>query len=140
MISPDQLNSPDSAEDAAPSTARGYFERGLQSARLGFPDRAIKDFEEAAWLDPDDPEIQFNLGTAHLSLGSFEQALANLTNAVRARPDMADAWGNRAVAHAAIGEDDACEADFAEAARRGGNPDGLRTVVEYVRSRRKPRK
>jgi tetratricopeptide (TPR) repeat protein len=120
--------------------ARAHFESGLKSAQLGFPDQAVKEFEEAAWLEPADAGIQFNLGTAYLSLGLFEQAIANLTNAVRLAPEMADAWGNRAVAHAAIGDDARCEADMAEAATRGGNPDGLTTVVEYVKSRRKPRK
>ena len=120
--------------------ALSHFERGLRAAKLGHPDRAAAEFKEAAWLDPDNAEVHFNLGTAHLSLGFFEQAITDFSNAVRVRPEMADAWGNRAVAHAAIGEDDACANDIAEAARRGGNPDGLATVVEYVRSRRKPAK
>ena len=118
--------------------AAGHFQRGVQLAQMGFPDRAVHEFEEAAWLDPDNAEIQFNMGTAHLSMGMFEQAIVNFSNALRLRPDMPDAWGNRAVAHAAIGDDTRCGQDMAEAARRGGNPEGLATVVDYVKSRRKP--
>jgi tetratricopeptide (TPR) repeat protein len=122
-----------------PDGPRSYFERGLKSARLGFPDQAVKDFEEAAWLDPDNFEVQFNLGTAYLSMGMFEQAVSNLTRALALRPDAADAWGNRAVAWAAIGDDGRSAEDAAEAARHGGNPDGLAAVIEYVKGRRKPR-
>lgn len=117
-----------------------HFASGLRAAQLGHPDQAAKEFEEAAWLDPDNAEVQFNLGTSYLSMGLFEQALVNLSNAVRLRPDMPDAWGNRAVAHAALGEDGKSLADIVEAERRGGNRAGLETVIEYVKSRRKPKK
>ncbi len=121
-----------------PRDARGFFERGLKSAQLGLADKAIEDFEEAAWRDPDDPEVQFNLGTAYLSLGMFEQAVINLSAAIGLSPDMRDAWANRAVAHAALGEDARSDADTAAAVSRGGNADGLGAVIDYVKSRRKP--
>lgn len=120
------------------ASASAHFQAGLRAAQTGFPDQAAKSFEEAAWLEPENAEVQFNLGTAYLSMGLFEQATVNLSNAVRLRPEMPDAWGNRAVARAALGEDDRCRADFDEAVRRGGNPDGLRAVIEYVKARRKP--
>jgi predicted Zn-dependent protease len=118
--------------------AREHFQAGLRAAQTGFPDQAAKAFEEAAWLDPENAEVQFNLGTAYLSMGLFEQAIVNLSNTVKLKPEMPDAWGNRAVARAALGEDDRSDADLKEAVRRGGNPDGLRAVIEYVKSRRKP--
>lgn len=119
------------------ASATAYFQAGLRAAQAGLPDQAAKAFEEAAWLDPGNAEVQFNLGTAYISMGLFEQATVNLSIAVKLKPEMPDAWGNRAVAHAALGEDDRSHADFNEAVRRGGNPDGLRAVIEYVKSRRK---
>ena len=104
--------------DFPPKTAAEFFQRGLKSAQLGMPDKAAADFEEAAWLDPDNQEVQFNLGVANLSMADFEQAI------------------NRAVAHAAIGEDDKSEADVAEAVRLGAPPDGLGAVIDYVKKQR----
>lgn len=118
------------------SAAAEHFQRGLRLAQLSHHDEAAKEFEEAAWLDPENAEVQFNLGTAYIQLGMFEQAIINLTRVLELRPGMADAWGNRAVAHAAIGNDDRCEADIVQAVKSGGNREGLETVVDYVRSRR----
>ncbi len=119
-----------------PKTADEFFQRGLKNARLGFPDKAAEDFEEAAWLDPDNPEIQFNLGTAYLSIGDFEQAIVNFTRSIDLKPGNPDYYGNRAVAHAAIGEDEKSESDVAEAVKHGAPPDGLATVIDYVKNKR----
>ena len=106
-------------------TAADYFRRGIEAAQLGFPDKAVAEFEEAAHVEPDNAEVQFNLGTAYLSMGDFEQAIVNLSRAVELKPGMSDAWGNLAVAHAAIGEDERSQRAAAEAIDRGAFPDGL---------------
>ncbi len=124
----------------APKDASGWLERGIRSAQLGFPDKAAADFEEAAWLDPDNPQIHFNMGTAHLSMGMFEQALVNFDRAVELDPRMSDAFGNRAVALTALGQDELAERDVDEAVRLGATPDGLATVIEYVKTKRVARK
>ncbi len=126
-----------SEQEVQPKTADEFFQRGLKSAQLGFPDRAAADFEEAAWIEPDNPEVQFNLGTAYLSMGDFEQAINNFTRAIDLNPGVADAHGNRAVAHAAISEDEKSEKDVAEAIRLGAPPDGLAVIIDYVKNRRK---
>lgn len=122
--------------DFPPKTAAEFFQRGLKSAQLGMPDKAAADFEEAAWLDPYNQEVQFNLGVAYLSMADFEQAINNFTRAIELNPGVADMYGNRAVAHAAIGEDDKSEADVAEAVRLGAPPDGLGAVIDYVKKQR----
>ena len=100
------------------------------------PDKAASDFEEAAWLDPENHEVQFNLGVAYLSMGDFEQAINNFTRAIELKPGVADMYGNRAVAHAAISEDEKSEADVAEAVRLGAPPGGLSSVIDYVKDQR----
>ena len=60
-----------------------YFNYGINKAKLGLHDEAIEDFEKAAWEDPENFEIQFNLGTAYLTIGEFEQAIVNLTRAIK---------------------------------------------------------
>lgn len=120
-----------------PKTASEFFERGLKNAQLGIPDKAASDFEEAAWLDPENHEIQFNLGVAYLSMGDFEQAINNFTKAIELKPGVADMYGNRAVAHAAIGEDEKSDADVEVAIKLGAPPDGLGSVIDYVKAQRK---
>ena len=128
----------DQCQVADPVDADGYFQRGLKSAQMGFPDKAAADFEEAAWLEPENVEIQFNLGTAYLSMGMFEQALVNLDRAIDLKPDMSDAIGNRAVAHAALGDDEKSERDMARAIELGAPPDGMQAVIDYVKHKRAP--
>lgn len=121
-----------------PTDAHGFFTRGLKSAQMGFPDKAAADFEEAAWLDPQNPQIQFNLGTAYLSMGMFEQALVNLNRTIEMNPDDSDAFGNRAVARTALGQDKLAQQDIDRAIQLGAPPDGIHAVVQYVKQRRKP--
>ncbi len=121
-----------------PSTSEEYFARGLKSAQMGHPDRAAADFEEAAWLAPDNATIQFNLGTAYLSMGMFEQAIINLDRSLELMPDNSDALGNRAVARTALSEDALAHADAQRAIELGAPPDGIKAVMEYVKQRRKP--
>lgn len=121
-----------------PTTSAEFFARGLKSAQLGQPDAAARDFEEAAWLDPDNATIQFNLGTAYLSMGFFEQAVISLDRALDLNPESSDALGNRAVARTALGQDELAEADIAKAIELGAPPDGIQAVVEYVKQRRRP--
>ena len=128
----------DDAPAKNPVTADDYFQRGLKSAQLGQPDRAAADFEEAAWMEPDNATIQFNLGTAYLSMGMFEQALVNFDRTLALQPDMSDALGNRAVAHTALGQDDRAATDIARAIELGAPPDGIHAVIEYVKARRQP--
>ena len=140
-LQPREELEPEGSEDSvAPSDAAGWLARGLKSAQLGFPDRAAADFEEAAWLDPENAEIQFNLGTAHLSMGMFEQALVNFDRAIELQPTMSDAVGNRAVALTALGQDEKAELDVARAVELGAPPEGLAAVIEYVKTQRVPRK
>ena len=119
-------------------TAAERFRKGIEAAQLGFPDKAATEFEEAAYLEPDNAEVQFNLGTAYLSMGEFEQAIVNLSRAVELKPDMSDGWGNLAVAHAAIGEDERSQRAVDQAVEHGAFPDGLATVIDYVKGRRAP--
>jgi tetratricopeptide (TPR) repeat protein len=113
-----------------------YFKSGLNKVKLGFHDEAIKEFEKAAWDDPENFEIQFNLGTAYLTIGEFEQAIVNLDRAIVINPESSDALGNRAVAHLAIGEDKKSENDKNLAIKFGAFPDGLNAVLDIVRDKR----
>ena len=42
--------------------AAEHFRKGIEAAQLGFPDKAAAEFEEAAYLEPDNAEVQFQPG------------------------------------------------------------------------------
>ena len=124
--------------EPAPDDFPGWFQRGLRFAQLGFPDRAVESFEQAEAIEPDDATLQFNLGTAYLSLGNFVQALVNLDRAISLDPSNSDAYGNRAVAHAALGQEEFVAADVETAVSLGAPPEGIESVLTYVRQRVNP--
>ncbi len=116
----------------------GWFQRGLKFAQLGFPDRAAEAFETAEIIEPEDATLQFNLGTAYLSLGNFVQAVTNLDRAIRLDPFNSDAYGNRAVANAALGQENLVADDVEKAISLGAPPEGIESVLTYVRERVNP--
>ena len=113
-----------------------HFKSGLNKLKVGLVDQAIEEFEKAAWEDPENFEVQFNLGTAYLSIGEFEQSIVNLTRALQINQKNSDALGNRAVAYLAIGDEKKSEKDKIEAIRNGAPPDGINAVLEIVREKR----
>ena len=68
---------------------------------------------------------------------SFEQAIVNFTNALKINPKSSDALGNRAVAYTAIGDEEKSETDKIEAIKMGAPPDGINSILDYVRDKRK---
>jgi len=114
-----------------------HFKLGLNKAKLGLHVEAIEEFEKAAWEDPDNFEIQYNLGTAFLTLGGFDQAIISFSKALKINPDNSDALGNRAVAYLAIGDDKKSEEDKIAAIKMGAPPEGINTILEFVREKRK---
>jgi Tfp pilus assembly protein PilF len=134
----DQNIEPAQDTEPAPDDFLGWFQRGLKYAQLGFPDRAAESFEAAEQIEPEDATLQFNLGTAYLSLGNFVQAVTNLDRSIKLDPSNSDAYGNRAVAHAALGQEDLVAADVETAVSLGAPPDGIETILAYVRERVNP--
>jgi tetratricopeptide (TPR) repeat protein len=114
-----------------------YFKSGLNKAKLGLHDESIIEFEKAAWEDPGNFEIQFNLGTVYLTIGEFEQAIVNFTKALKIEPESSDALGNRAVAYVAIGEDNKANIDKNSAIKFGAPKDGINAILDIVKEKRK---
>jgi Flp pilus assembly protein TadD len=61
-------------------------------------DEAIRQFQEAIRLKPDDAESHNNLGTAFYQQGRTDEAIRQFEEALRLKPDYADARKNLAVA------------------------------------------
>jgi tetratricopeptide (TPR) repeat protein len=64
----------DEAAAADPNDALVAYYRGLTSARLGFPDQAIKDIEHALSLRPDLQPALLDLGIRYFETGQYDQA------------------------------------------------------------------
>ena len=92
---------------------------------------AIKDFDEAIRLEPQNAVAYFNRGTAYLYLGladleseklehaleAFVEVLANYDQAIRLDPEYADAYGSRGAAYVYLEKYELAIQDYTEAIR-----------------------
>ena len=60
------------------------MEEGIAALAAGDADRALERFQAAAAEVPSSPELQYDLGLAHLAKGQHDEAIAALTQAVSA--------------------------------------------------------
>lgn len=74
----------------APEVAVGRFLYGAYLAREGFVDQGLEELRAARELDPDDPQIAYELGVAHAFAGDHDGAADVLADAVRLAPE--DGW------------------------------------------------
>ncbi len=75
--------------------ARRYMARGIAAAEMAKSvsdyDLAVKEFEQAAKLAPDWPDVYYNLGTAHAKAGDLTSAINNLQRYLDLAPQSPDA-------------------------------------------------
>jgi len=74
----------------APEVALARLLYGAYLSREGFLDESLAELGAARSLDPDDPQIAYELGVAHALAGHHEQAADALADAARLDPD--DGW------------------------------------------------
>lgn len=67
---------------------------GIVLQEQGHPDRAIKEFDRARGLRPNDPSPYVNIGKTLTSLGDLEAAAGQFSIAVRLDPSNATAYGD----------------------------------------------
>jgi tetratricopeptide (TPR) repeat protein len=65
---------------------------------------AIKDFNKAIELNPEDANAYFNRGGAYRDTGNYGQAVKDFTRAIELSPKDADAYDNRGIAYDLKGE------------------------------------
>ncbi len=87
---PDAEQALRAAAVTAPEVAVGRFLYGAYLAREGYLEQGLDELRAARELDPDDPQIAFELGVAHSFGGDHERAADVLADAVRLAPD--DGW------------------------------------------------
>ncbi len=90
-------------------------QRAMQLAMAGEFDGALAEFERAARLAPNDPEIEHNWGTVLLRRGDLDEARRHFEHAIELNPQSADSLYNLGVALEGLGRGDEAFARFTEA-------------------------
>ena len=104
------------APDARKQLARASKQRANRLAFGGDFDGALAEFDRAARLAPNDPEIRHNWGTVLLRRGELEAAESHFREAVRLNPRSADSLYNLGVVLERRGRGDEAITRFTQAA------------------------
>jgi Flp pilus assembly protein TadD len=81
-----------------PSNQRAHSNLGVIAFEHGRAEEAVRHFEVARRLAPDDAELQASLGAALVAAGRMPEAIRELTAAVARRPELVKGRHNLAVA------------------------------------------
>jgi tetratricopeptide (TPR) repeat protein len=84
--------------------ARTYLNLGIMQAQASRFERAAAQFEHAASLAPDFPQLQYSLGVAYFNAAQFAKALPALARASEGQPQNADVRRMLAMASLNTGE------------------------------------
>ena len=84
----------------------GWRNKGSTMYFLGKYDEAIKCYDKAIEIDPDNPVVWNNKGLALNSLGKYDEAVKCYDKAIEIDPDDADAWNNKGLALNSLGKYD----------------------------------
>jgi Flp pilus assembly protein TadD len=77
---------------------------GISYIDLGQYQQAIKYFQEALRIMPDDAKTWNSLGVAYDELGQYQQAIGCFQEALRIKPDNAKTWNNLGVTSGKLGQ------------------------------------
>jgi tetratricopeptide (TPR) repeat protein/S1-C subfamily serine protease len=94
-----------------------YILRGEIRTSMGDTSEAIKDFNEALRLQPDNPFAYRQRGIAQFNEENYQAALADLNKAITLQSDNAYAYVDRGIVHAMMGNSKAFIEDFDKALR-----------------------
>ena len=111
------------------SLARTFRNIGIANKRSGQFEEAIKYYDLALSLNPDDPWDDYvNRGNAWSELGEYKKAFADYNNALKVNPNYGEAYYNRGIIFEKRGENQKAVAEFKQAYEFG-----LRTQLLYER-------
>lgn len=96
------------------ATAHSYWGMAL-AARNRLPE-AIAQLHIAILLDPDNPELHFNLATTYLQANQLADAYKEFSETIRLRPGDPDAWNDQGEILADYGRNAEAMSDFQHAA------------------------
>ena len=95
--------------------AVAFLNRGVAYREMENFGKALKDFEDAATLDPNDPAIHLERGKVAVLAGRDDLAIAALTQAITLDLRIADAYVARGAILSRLGQAEAARRDFTTA-------------------------
>lgn len=72
--------------------AKEHFMKGIELARSGKIDEAIKEYEASIKINPNSPEALSNLGYAYYDKGLIDNAIDAQVDALKINPELANAY------------------------------------------------
>lgn len=109
-----------SGDWSGPDLAWAYNNRGIAYHGRGDYARAIKDYDKAIDLDPQDARAFYNRGISFRRLGQTDRAIIDYSQAIEIDPRYGKAYYNRGIAHEALGRFDAAIQDTEKAIELDG--------------------
>ncbi len=95
--------------------ATAYESRGIAYFDKGQYDRAIRDFDQAIALNPDDADYYYYRGNAYRKKGQHDRAIRDYGQAIALKPDLAAAYNNRGIVYSNKGQYDRAIRDYGQA-------------------------
>ena len=92
-----------------------HISRGDSYQQKGDITRALKDYNTALELAPENPDAFYNRGRLYAEVGNYRAALRDFDQSVRYSPDEKDVYNERGLSWAAVNEHDKAFADFEKA-------------------------
>ncbi|MEM7103820.1 MAG: tetratricopeptide repeat protein [Bacteroidota bacterium] len=105
--------------DQHPNVGLAYKNRGNYRARNGKIEEALKDFNIALQLLPDDSAIYESLGNTYAGMGQIQQALGYYNSAIELDDSKSSAFLNRGIALSQLRQYDQAFADYQKALDMG---------------------
>ena len=96
-----------------------YFKSGMQYAALHDYANALKEFKVVERIDPKYPDLQMNIGVAHMQLKDFVKASEYMTRAIDQNPKSPQSRYNMACLQARLGQADDAIASLTAARDNG---------------------
>jgi len=105
------------AESTCDEVFHAYIleKRGELYKHLNRPELALRDWNAAIQLKPDDFTLFLSRGNLLMSEGQFTQALSDFTRCIELRPEYPQGYAARAQAYAKLNQAERSEADLAKA-------------------------
>jgi Flp pilus assembly protein TadD len=103
----------------AAQDVKAYIDRGLAQCEAGHFDQALKEFNQALKLKPNDAALHDYHGMAQRGKGLDDQALQDFNRALQLDPKYARAYRNRAMVYYDKSDFDKAAADLVQAQSLG---------------------
>ncbi len=89
-----------------------YYNRGIKKSKLGSYEEAIRDYNKAIELNPNDARAYHNRGYAKSKLGIFDEAIRDYDKAIELTPNATKIYNSRGIAKAKLGRYEEAIKDF----------------------------